>query len=274
MNAATPRLPVLLNEAEAIIEPFWDERLSPLAHYTLRNLRGPALSASSPAVAAKASTVGDKPEAPPAPTQPVSPEPAPAAPAATPAPAPASPAPKKVLPLLDEGLLDPNWFGAEVTFTKHEEVDFYWIKPGLDLTGRVLLMKPWDDPTMLRKGRDGKDNAKAATLTDTIPATLRAAISGALKDKVKVSRSEGDVEVIGRVVDCNAGSKAAKVFLSLGAGQENVTFDIKFVDPKTKELLAAFHHRTISGTALSSIESKLVKWAEKFGQFMAQGVVK
>jgi len=60
------RHPILLNEAEAIIEPFWDERLSPLARYTLRNLRGPALSASAPAVAAKASTVGDKPEAPPA----------------------------------------------------------------------------------------------------------------------------------------------------------------------------------------------------------------
>jgi hypothetical protein len=135
-------------------------------------------------------------------------------------------------------------------------------------------MKPWDDPTMLRKDRDGKDNAKATTLTDSIPATLRGAISGALKDKVRVSRSEGDLEVIGRVVDCNAGSKAAKFLVGMGAGQENVTFDIKIVDAKTKELLAAFHHRTISGTYLSSIESKLLKWADKFGQFLAQRIVK
>jgi hypothetical protein len=178
------------------------------------------------------------------------------------------------MPLLDEGLLDPNWFGTEITFAKNDEVDFYWIKPGLDLTGRGLLMKPWEDPTMLRKDRDGKDNAKATTLTDTIPATLRGAISGALNGKVKVSRTEGDLEVVGRVVDCNAGSKAAKFLVGMGAGQENVTFDIKIVDPKTKELLAAFHHRTISGTYLSSIESKLVKWADKFGQFLAKSVVK
>jgi len=212
-----------------------------------------------------------KPEAPPVPTQPAT---------EAAAPAPAAPAPvapialKKVLPLLDEGLLDPNWFGPEVTFTKHDEVDFFWIKPGLDLTGRTLFMKPWDDPVMLKKGRDGKDNAKATALTDTLPATLRGALSGALNGKAKVSRNEGDVEVLGRIADCNAGSSAAKWLVGFGAGQENVTFDIKLVDAKSKELLVAIHHRTISGTNLSNIEGKLVKWADKFGQFMAQKVVK
>ena len=66
MCAATPRQPVLLNEAEAIIEAFWDEHLSPLAQYTLRNTRGPEQLASQPRAAARVSTVGDKPEAPPA----------------------------------------------------------------------------------------------------------------------------------------------------------------------------------------------------------------
>lgn len=147
-----------------------------------------------------------RPETSPAPPQPTTEAvaPAPAAPVAAPA------TPRKVLPLLDEGLLDPNWFGPEVTFTKHDEVDFFWIKPGLDLTGRTLLMKPWDDPAMLKKGRDGKDNAKATALTDTLPATLRGALSGALNGKAKVSRNEGDVEVVGRIADCNAGSSAAK----------------------------------------------------------------
>lgn len=215
-----------------------------------------------------------KPETPPVTPQPTTEAttPAPATPLAEPAVAPA--APKRVLPLLDEGLLDPNWFGPEVTFTKHDEVDFFWIKPGLDLTGRTLFMKPWDDPVMLKKGRDGKDNAKATALTDTLPATLRGALSGALNGKAKVSRNEGDVEVLGRIADCNAGSSAAKWLVGFGAGQENVTFDIKLVDAKTKELLVAIHHRTISGTNLSNIEGKLVKWADKFGQFMAQKVVK
>jgi len=217
-----------------------------------------------------------KPEVPPAQPAPTVPatQPAPATSVAVPAPVPAPATPKKLLPLLDEGLLDPNWFGADITFAKHEEVDFFWIKPGLDLTGRVLLMKPWDDPLMLKKGRDGKDNAKATALTDTLPATIRGALSGALNGKAKVSRNEGDVEVLGRIVDCNAGSTAAKWLVGFGAGQENVTFDIKLVDAKTKELLAAIHHRTISGTNLSNIEGKLVKWADKFGQFMAQKIVK
>lgn len=216
-----------------------------------------------------------KPEAPPAPAQPSSTtpaqpvNPAPSAPAPTPAPAP-----KKLLPLLDEGLLDPNWFGPEVNFAKNDEVDFFWIKPGLDLTGSVIYMKPWEDPTILEKGRDGKDNAKAAILTDTLPGTIRGAIAGSLAGKAKVSRTEGNIEAIGRVVDCNAGSKAAKMLVGWGAGQENVTFDFKLFDAKTHELLAAFHHRTISGTGWSTIESKLVKWADKFGQFIAQKAVK
>jgi hypothetical protein len=66
MTEATVRHPILLNEAEAIIEPYWDERLSPLRHYTLRNSRGQEQAASIPAAAAGASTVGDKPQAPPA----------------------------------------------------------------------------------------------------------------------------------------------------------------------------------------------------------------
>lgn len=215
-----------------------------------------------------------KPEAPPVPPQPAT-EAAPPAPAVPVAEAPVTPAaPKKVMPLMDDGLLDPNWFGPEVVFAKHDEVDYFWIKPDLDLTGRTLLMKPWDDPVMLKKGRDGKDNAKATALTDTLPATLRGALSGALTGKAKVSRNEGDVEVLGRITDCNAGSSAAKWLVGFGAGQENVTFDIKLVDAKTKELLVAIHHRTISGTNLSNIEGKLVKWADKFGQFMAQKVVK
>ena len=53
-----------------------------------------------------------------------------------------------------------------------------------------------------------------------------------------------------------------------------MTFDIKLVDAKTKELLVAIHHRTISGTNLSNIEGKLVKWADKFATFVATRAVK
>jgi hypothetical protein len=190
------------------------------------------------------------------------------------APAAAPEAPKRPPVLQDKGLLDPAWFGPDLAFTKGEEVDFYWVKPGLDLTGRTIQMKLWEDPHFLQTGRDAKDNAKATALTDTIPATLRGALTGTFNGKVKVSRNEGDVECLGRIVDCNAGSTAAKFLIGLGAGQENVTFDIKLIDSTSKELLLAVHHRTISGTYLSNMESKLVKWSEKFGQFILRAAVK
>lgn len=203
----------------------------------------------------------------------------PAGPAPVPAPAPVSapaPAPRPPVdaPRLDEGLLDPAWFGEAVPFAKGDDVDFFWVKPGLDLTGRTVWMKPWDDPAMLRKGRDGKDHAKATALTDSFPGMLRGALSGAVNGKVKVSRSEGDVVLLGRFVDANAGSKAAKWLIGLGAGSETATWDLKLVDAKTGELLVALHHRAISGTAMSSIDDKLVKWADRFGTFMVQKTLK
>ena len=214
------------------------------------------------------------------------PDPAPApiqlVPDATPAPVPAAipvapaqpPTSVKFVTLLDDGLLDPTWFNADIKFLSDGDVDYFWIKPGLNLAGHTLYMKMWEDPAMLNTNREGKDNAKATALTDTLPATIRGALSSAFKGRVKVSRNDGDIEVQGRIVDCNAGSTAKKWIIGFGAGQERVTFDIKLVDSATKELLVAVHHRIISGTMLSTMESKNVKWADKFGQFMAEKSVR
>lgn len=198
------------------------------------------------------------------------PETGPAA-AATPAATAKAPAPAA---LLDDGLLDPSWFGEGVAFTKGDDVDYAWVKPGLDLSGHTLFMKPWEDPAMLRKGRDGKDNAKATELTDSFPGMLRGALTGAFNGRAKVSRTEGDLVLTGRFVDANAGSKAAKWLIGLGAGSETATWDLKIQDAKTGELLMAVHHRSISGTAMTSIQDKLVKWADKFAAFVAGRAVK
>ena len=208
--------------------------------------------------------------------QPVAEPASPVAPVAPPVAAPVAvlkPAAPKA-PLQDEGLLDPAWFGDGITFTKGEDVDFFWIKPNLDLTGRVLFMKPWEDPAMLRKGRDGKDNAKATEITDSFPGMLRGALTGAFNGKAKVSRTDGDLVLVGRFVDANAGSKAAKWLIGLGAGSETATWDMKILDPKTGEVLLAVHHRAISVTAMSNIQDKLVKWADKFATFVATRATK
>jgi len=200
------------------------------------------------------------------------PQTAPAGPAV--APVAASKPPTAAAAFQDEGLLDPSWFGEGITFTKGDDVDFYWVKPGLDLGGRIIHMKAWEDPAMLRKGRDGKDNAKATELTDSFPGMLRGALTGAFNGRAKVSRTEGDLTLVGRFVDANAGSKAAKWLVGWGAGSETATWDLKIVDTKTGELLLAVHHRAISGTAMSNIQDKLVKWADKFATFAASRTVK
>ncbi len=192
----------------------------------------------------------------------------------TPAAAPAAKLIVPTAPLQDDGLLDPAWFGKSITFAKSDDVDFFWVKPGLDLTGHTLFMKPWEDPAMLRKGRDGKDNAKATEITDSFPGMLRGALTGAFNGKAKVSRTEGDLTLIGRFVDVNAGSKAAKFWLGLGAGSETATWDLKIVDPMTGDLLLAVHHRAVSGSAMSNIQDKLVKWADKFATFVATRAIK
>lgn len=213
---------------------------------------------------------------PPVPAPPPAPAPTADAPGAAAKPSPGAdpPKPATTAPLLDNGLLDPTWFGEGVVFTKGDDVDYFWVKPGFSLRGHTIFMKPWDDPAMLRKGRDGKDHAKATELTDSFPGMLRGAMTGAFNGQAKVSRTEGDLALVGRFVDANAGSKAAKWLIGLGAGSETATWDMKLVDSKSGEILLAVHHRAISGTAMSTIQDKLVKWADKFAAFTAGQALK
>lgn len=196
-------------------------------------------------------------------------------PITTAATAPVAAAPKpEITETLDKGLLQMAWFGEKVPFTKGEDIDFYWIKPGVNLTGRTIAFKNWDDVVMLEKGRDGKDNSKATALTDAMPSQIRGALAGAFSGKAKVSRTEGDLELVGRVVDCNAGSKAAKFMIGWGAGSATLTWDMKIVDPKSHELLMAIHHRVVSASVMSNLEDKVDKWADKFARFVVQQAIK
>lgn len=167
---------------------------------------------------------------------------------------------------LDKGLLDPSWFGPDVEFRTTDEIDYIWVKPGFTVKGRKLNIDKWSDPSFLRDDRDAKDSAKAAELTEVMPSRLRGALAASLTGVAEASREEGDIVVSGRIVDCNAGSRAAKFWVGMGAGAASVTFDIKLTDKASGELLAAIHHRAVSGTAMSEIDDKVAKWLEKFGQ--------
>ncbi len=169
---------------------------------------------------------------------------------------------------LDKGLLDPAWFGPGVEFRTTDTIDYLWAKPGFSIKGRKLHIEKWSDPEFLGERREARDSAKASELTEVMPSRLRGALAASLSGIAEVSRDEGDITVTGRIVDCAAGSKAAKMWVGFGAGKAYATWDIKFIDKATGELLVAVHHRSVSGTSLSEIDDKLAKWLEEFGQVL------
>jgi len=167
---------------------------------------------------------------------------------------------------LDKGRLDPAWFGPNVEFRETEDIDYLWVKPGFSIKGRKLHIDKWADPEFLGEERDAKDSAKASEVTEVMPSRLRGALVATLAGVAEVSRDEGDIVVTGRLSDCSAGSKAAKMWVGYGAGASSSTMDIKLTDKASGELLAAIHHRVISGTAMSEVDDKIAKWLEQFGE--------
>lgn len=165
---------------------------------------------------------------------------------------------------LDEGMLDPEWFGGDMAFHTTDEIDYLWVKEGFSFDGKTVQVVDWEDPEFLRKKkRDSKDSARAFELTDRMPGMLRGALSNALDGKAEVSRDEGDLVLHGRYVDVNAGSKAAKWLVGMGAGSATATWDMKLVDASSGEVVVAIHHRAISGTNMSDIDDKIVKWLDE-----------
>lgn len=160
---------------------------------------------------------------------------------------------------LDEGMLDPSWFGGSPEFRATEEIDYLWAAPGLDLKGATIRIAEWEDPKFLGKDRDAKDKAKAVELTDRWPSWLRGALSAV--PGITTTKEGGDYVLQGRLVDCNAGSKAAKWLVGLGAGSATATWDLKLMHGS--EMVMALHHRAISGTNMSDIEDKIAKWLDE-----------
>ena len=65
---------------------------------------------------------------------------------------------------LDDGRLDPAWFGPAVEFRTTSIIDYVWVKPGFSIKGRILRIEKWPDPVFVGKERRGRDAAKAYEL--------------------------------------------------------------------------------------------------------------
>jgi hypothetical protein len=201
------------------------------------------------------------------------------APPAT-APVPVEPAPgsagvkEPTFRILDDGLLQESWFGVPVAFGHEENIDFIWIKPGLNLAGRQVRIRSWEKAITIREGRDEKDLKQASELTYMFPLMLRNTLGPALGSRVTFSSSQGDCTLIGRLVDSNAGSRNAKFFVGLGVGSSTATWDLKLVDSTSNELLLAVHHRAVSGSAFTEVQDKIEKWCRRFAQYLGTTVVR
>jgi hypothetical protein len=160
---------------------------------------------------------------------------------------------------LDDGLLDPAWFGGERSFRETDEIDYLWVADGLDLNGATIRVVDFEPTDLLGEDRDSKDRAQAAQLTDNFPGWLDGAVGSVAG--LSTSDAEGSYTLVGRIVDCNAGSVAAKWIIGMGAGSSTATWDLKLLDPQG-EVVAAIHHRAISGTNMSEIGDKILMWLD------------
>lgn len=168
----------------------------------------------------------------------------------------------------DEGKLQTDWFGKDVPFHEADEIDYLWVKDGFSVEGHTLHFVEWGDYEFLgekSEERDENDHRLARQMNGDMHNLFHDSWGRNLNG-VEASLESGDVKVEGRIVDCSTGSTAAKVLVGFGAGSGNTTIDIKFTDAKTGELLAAMHHRVVSGTSWSTTDSKFVKWTQKFAK--------
>jgi len=172
---------------------------------------------------------------------------------------------------LDEGRLDPAYFGGPREFREAEDIDYLWVKDGFAIDGHTFQFAAWPDPIFLGDAKpDADDRRLAHQMNEELPKLFQESLGAQWSGRAKTSMTEGDVRVEGRIVDCSAGSVAAKAFVGFGAGAGNTTVDLRFTDAKTGELLAAVHQRVVSGTNWSTTDSKMAHWIDKLGKDVAK----
>ena len=144
-------------------------------------------------------------------------------------------------PLLDDGRLDPAWFGPEVKLAPALSLDYAWVKPGLSLKGKRLQVLPWQYGNLLDPKADGRDQVSAGYFTGRMPRMLEEYLRSAWGANVAVGAEPGDFQMVGRIVDTSIQSMGGRFWMGMLAAQ-HFTFDLKILD-KEGHAVAAAHHR-------------------------------
>ena len=158
---------------------------------------------------------------------------------------------------LDDGRLDPAWFGPGVEFRTTSVIDYVWVKPGFSIKGKKLRVEKWPDPQFLGKERRGRDAARAYELAESMPVRIRSVLRASLQGVAEVVPEGGDLVLSGRLVDYVAKG-------TMGASSPQATWDMKIADAASSEVLVAVHHRKL--ISLSTVEQRIDMWLEKFGE--------
>jgi hypothetical protein len=158
---------------------------------------------------------------------------------------------------LDDGRLDPAWFGPGVEFRTTSVIDYVWVKPGFSIKGKKLRVEKWPDPQFLGKERRGRDAARAYELAESMPVRIRSVLRASLQGVAEVVPEGGDLVLSGRLVDYVAKG-------TMGASSPQATWDMKIADAASGEVLVAVHHRKL--ISLSTVEQRIDMWLEKFGE--------
>lgn len=164
---------------------------------------------------------------------------------------------------LDDGRLDPAWFAPAAVLQPSKTLGFQWLKPGLDLRGRTLRVNVWEPPAWLLGRRTTKDQLFLGRLERTLVPELAKGLQRGLKGAIPVSLADGDVILVGRVVDAVGEADDA-----LFSGAASLSFDLKLVDGDTGELLGAFHD-TLKGLNADILSSQYASWCENLGRVLA-----
>jgi hypothetical protein len=166
-------------------------------------------------------------------------------------------------PLPDDGRLDATWFGPAAAFQASKTLGFQWLKTGLDLRHRSLRLKVWEPAAWLLGKRATKDQLVLERLEESLLPELARGLQKGLKGALPVSRTEGDLILVGRVVDA-VGEESD----SMSSGPSSLSLDLKLVDADSGELLGAFH-TTLRGPGTDLLVIQYSQWCEHLGQLLA-----
>ncbi len=179
---------------------------------------------------------------------------------------------------LDDGRLDPAWFGDGLEFRHADEFDYLWVKPAFSIEGHKVRFVPFGEVVFLGSAaakRHEKDRRLANAMNPLLHEELATKFGDAFGKRLSIVSEGEDIRVEGRIVDCaHAGTMTFMPVESIELGQQvfRLTVDIKFVDAATGELLVAVHHRSVSGDFSEWIEDMADQVADDgFAKLYAKG---